>query len=222
MPVHPLPPPHDSAAPGWYVDPIAKDMLRWWDGTEWSETEFKLVETVVNMDLRKAPRPRTHPGVSPRIASEPRAASFAALAWGLLPAQVFLTGLITYVMIAAWTIIAGAYTEGLQVIGFAYLSAQLTVGAFLVGLPFRIAASARRWWFRHALWGLALFGLAAVGLLLSFVVGDAGPAHHAETAERPATDGYAPDTRVFLPSLLVLAFATMHLLPPLRRWRTAA
>lgn len=197
-------------------------MLRWWDGADWSETEFKLVETAMKMDLRKAPRPRTDPGDSPRAASEPRASKFTSLAWALLPVQVFLTGLITYVVIAAWTVIGGAYTEGLQVIGFAYLSAQLTIGAFLVGLPLRIAESARRWWFRHALWALALFGLAAVGLLLSFVVGDAGPVHYAETAEWPATDGYGPDTRVFLPSLVVLAFATMHLLPPLRRWRTAA
>ncbi|MFD1713293.1 DUF2510 domain-containing protein [Amnibacterium flavum] len=39
-----LPPPHDDAEPGWYVDPMADDMLRWWDGAEWSETEFKLVK----------------------------------------------------------------------------------------------------------------------------------------------------------------------------------
>lgn len=28
--------------PGWYVDPHADDMLRWWDGEEWSESDFKL------------------------------------------------------------------------------------------------------------------------------------------------------------------------------------
>lgn len=153
---------------------------------------------------------------------EQRASNIAAVAWALLPAHVFLTGLITYVAIAAWTVIGGAYTEGLQVIGFAIYSAQLTILVFVVGLPLRIASSVRRWWFRHAAWSLALFGLAAAGVLLSFFVGDAGPVHYPETADWPSTDGYEPDTRVFLPSLLVLAFATMHLLPPLRRWRTPA
>ena len=35
--------------------------------------------------------------------------------------------------------------------------------------------------------------------------------------EWPSTDGYAPDDRLFVPSLFVLAFATMHLRPPTRR-----
>lgn len=30
-----------ARAPGWYEDPDAADLLRWWDGTEWSETEFR-------------------------------------------------------------------------------------------------------------------------------------------------------------------------------------
>ena len=156
--------------------------------------------------------------MAPAVVTQ-RTSNIAAMAWVLLPAQVFLTGLITYVAIAAWTIIGGAYTEGLQVIGFAFYSAQLTILVFLVGLPLRIAPPARRWWFRHAGWSLALLGLAAAGILLSFFVGDAGPVHYTETADWPSTDGYEPDTRVFLPSLVVLAFATMHLLPPLRRWR---
>ncbi|MFF2372014.1 DUF2510 domain-containing protein [Agromyces sp. NPDC058110] len=42
-----LPPPSASTAPGWYVDPVANDMLRWWDGAEWSETEFKLARRVI-------------------------------------------------------------------------------------------------------------------------------------------------------------------------------
>jgi hypothetical protein len=36
----------DSPDPGWYQDPVAADMLRWWDGTAWSETEFKLAKPV--------------------------------------------------------------------------------------------------------------------------------------------------------------------------------
>jgi hypothetical protein len=31
-----------AAAPGWYPDPAAVDMLRWWDGDEWSDSDFKL------------------------------------------------------------------------------------------------------------------------------------------------------------------------------------
>ncbi|WP_092966959.1 DUF2510 domain-containing protein [Agromyces sp. CF514] len=28
-------------AAGWYEDPEASDLLRWWNGSEWSETEFR-------------------------------------------------------------------------------------------------------------------------------------------------------------------------------------
>jgi uncharacterized Tic20 family protein len=29
-----------SATPGWYEDPEAPDLLRWWDGENWSESEL--------------------------------------------------------------------------------------------------------------------------------------------------------------------------------------
>ena len=30
-----------SAVPGWYEDPEAPDLLRWWDGTRWSDDAFR-------------------------------------------------------------------------------------------------------------------------------------------------------------------------------------
>lgn len=138
----------------------------------------------------------------------------AARDWGLLAVQIFLTGLITYIAIAFWAITASGYTEGLQVVGFAVGSALITIAAFVIGLPLRIVRSARRWWFRHGAWFLALLGLGAVGMVVSYFVGGAGPVHYAEW---PPTDGYAPDDRLFVPSLFVLAFATMHLRPATRR-----
>lgn len=44
-----LPPPAEdtTAAPGWYSDPEAADMLRWWDGVAWSESDFKLAPRYV-------------------------------------------------------------------------------------------------------------------------------------------------------------------------------
>ena len=40
-----LPPPLTDdgvTEPGWYPDPNSPDLLRWWDGEEWSETDVKL------------------------------------------------------------------------------------------------------------------------------------------------------------------------------------
>jgi hypothetical protein len=51
--MRPLPPPQGGAAPGWYTDPMAADMLRWWDGSEWSETEFKLARPLVKTRTRR-------------------------------------------------------------------------------------------------------------------------------------------------------------------------
>ena len=139
--------------------------------------------------------------------------------WVLLPAQVFLTGLITWLVIGEWTAIAGAYTEGLQVIGFAVVSAALTILVFLLGLPLRVAPPVRRWWISHAGWMLGLLGLGTAGIVLSYFVGGAGPVYYDEVADWPLTDGYEPDAGLFWTSLLVLAFATMHLRPPQRRRR---
>ncbi|GAA2453673.1 DUF2510 domain-containing protein [Agromyces soli] len=44
--------------PGWYVDPHADDMLRWWDGEEWSESDFKLrppASSQIRHELRLGP-----------------------------------------------------------------------------------------------------------------------------------------------------------------------
>jgi hypothetical protein len=30
-----------AARPGWYEDPGATDLLRWWDGAQWSDQEFR-------------------------------------------------------------------------------------------------------------------------------------------------------------------------------------
>src|SRR5262245_23853833 len=38
---------------GWYTDPVAGDMLRWWDGEAWSETEFKLARPAVPPRVRR-------------------------------------------------------------------------------------------------------------------------------------------------------------------------
>ncbi|MFC9919810.1 DUF2510 domain-containing protein [Agromyces binzhouensis] len=51
--MHPLPPPHEGALPGWYTDPLADDMLRWWDGLEWSESDFKLARPLVRTKTKR-------------------------------------------------------------------------------------------------------------------------------------------------------------------------
>ncbi|NYG19904.1 hypothetical protein BJY17_000651 [Agromyces hippuratus] len=32
---------------------MAGDMLRWWDGSNWSETEFKLARTMITTEVRR-------------------------------------------------------------------------------------------------------------------------------------------------------------------------
>ena len=147
------------------------------------------------------------------------ATSGLALVWLALPVQVVLTGALTYVVLAAWSIIGGAFTEALQLFGFALVSTPLTVLVFVLGLPLRIVPRARAWWIRRAGWTFVVFGVAVAVLCLSYVGGTAGPVHNEAYADQPATDGYEPDPRFFLPALGVFAFASMHLLPPLRRTR---
>jgi len=143
-----------------------------------------------------------------------RSAYRARSAWILLPAQVVLTGAVTYVVIAAWSVIGGVFTEGLQVIGFAIVSTPLTILVFVLGLPLRLVPGARSWWCERPWAAVVLMAVAVAGIAVSYVVPGAGPVHNDATDEWAATDGYDPNAWVFLPALGLLAFALMHLLPP--------
>jgi len=142
----------------------------------------------------------------------------ARAAWIALPAQVVLTGAISWVVIAVWIVVGGLFTEGLQVVGIAVFATAPTILAFVVGLPLRLAPRARAWWFHRRAWAPVVFGVAVLGLLSSYLVGGAGPVHNAAGPEWPATDGYDPDVWVFAVALGVAAVASMHLLPPRRVW----
>jgi hypothetical protein len=143
-----------------------------------------------------------------------RPAYRARAAWILLPAQVVLTGAVTYVVIAAWSVIGGVFTEGLQVVGFAIVSTPLTILVFVLGLPLRIVPGARSWWCARPWVPVVVLAVAIAGIAVSYVGPGAGPVHNEATDEWVATDGYDPDPWVFLPALGALAFALMHLLPP--------
>lgn len=150
----------------------------------------------------------------PAVVPPGRGAHPARLAWIPLAVQVVLTGAVTYVVIAVLTVVAGTYSEGLQLIGFAIVSTPLTILVFLLGLPLRLVPRARSWWIRTAWWPVAPTVVAALGLAASYVVPGAGPVHHDATDDWAASDGYVPNAWVFLPALGVLAFALMHVLPP--------
>lgn len=137
-------------------------------------------------------------------------------AWNWLPAQIFVTGLITFVVSAEWMTIADTYSEGMQVIGLGLGSAVITIAAFLLGLPLRIAPSLRRWWIRHGGWPVIVLLLGVAGLVLSYFVGDAGAFHVPADELFPEANGYQPEGRLFIPSFGIVAFAAMHLLPPRR------
>lgn len=150
----------------------------------------------------------------PATVTPRRPAYRARAAWVLLPAQVVLTGAVTYVVIAAWSVIGGVFTEGLQVVGFAIVSTPLTILVFVLGLPLRVVPRVRSWWCELPWVVVVVLAVAVVGIALSFVVPGAGPVHNEATDEWVATDGYDPNPWVFLPALGLLAFALMHLLPP--------
>ncbi|MFJ4224115.1 hypothetical protein [Microbacterium sp. NPDC089695] len=141
----------------------------------------------------------------------------ARRAWNWLPLQVFATGLITFVVAATWISVSDQYSEGMQVVGLALGSAVITIAAFLLGLPLRVAPLLRAWWVRHGGWPVIVALLGIAGLVLSYVVGDAGPLHVPADDLFPEVNGYLPDGRIFVPSYGLLALATMHTLPPRRR-----
>lgn len=119
--------------------------------------------------------------VSPLYRTETR----TSRAWTALPVQVVLTGFITYVVIAACSVLGGTFTEGLQIVGIAVFSTPLTIAAFVLGLPLRLIPRARSWWFRRAEWTFVVFVLAALVLCLSYVVGRAGPVTTTPTHSGP-------------------------------------
>jgi len=139
-------------------------------------------------------------------------------AWNWLPAQVFATGLFTFVACALWMSISDQYSEGLQVVGLGLGAGVITIAAFLLGLPLRIAPPLRRWWVRQGVWPVVVFLLGAGGLAASYFVGDAGALRVPADDMFPEVNGYLPDGRLFIPSLGILALAAMHLLPPRRRF----
>lgn len=140
--------------------------------------------------------------------------------WILIPIQVFVTGLVTFVVVAAYADIAVGYDGGLQVVGYALASALLTFSALVLGLPLRIVPLLRRWWVGHSRSMVVLFLTASGFLVLSYVVGDAGPVHYPATEFEHAVSGYAPDALVFWTAAGAVAFATMHLRPPRRSRRS--
>lgn len=139
--------------------------------------------------------------------------------WVLIPAQVFLTGLVTFIVVAQYASLAVGYDGGLQVIGYGVASALLTITAFVLGLPMRIAPPIWRWWVGHSWSMVALFVAASGFIVLSYFVGGAGPVHYPSTESEREVFGYAPDPRVFWAAAGTLALATMHLRPPRRKPR---
>lgn len=138
-------------------------------------------------------------------------------AWNWLPAQVLVAGATSFIVTGLWLSISDQYSEGLQVIGLGLVSAVITIAVFVLGLPLRVAPSLRRWWVRHPGGPVIVLLLGAGGLVLSYFVGGAGPLHLPADDLFPEANGYQPEGGVFIPSLGILAFAAMHLLPPRRR-----
>lgn len=139
--------------------------------------------------------------------------------WFVLIPQTVLAGFLVFTVTTAWIVIGGLLTEPLEGIFIGLFAAVVTLAVFVLGLPLRLIPRLRAFWFRRAGWSLVFVALALGGVLGSYFFSGAGPVHYNATREWPATDGYDPNPTVFLSSLALLAFTSMHALLPLRRWK---
>jgi hypothetical protein len=84
---------HASPVPGWYADPAAPGMLRWWDGRQWTAAQQPLVHA-----LRPPPSPAQGP---PRHTGRNERLGRAALLL-VAAAQVLMAGALGYLL---WVVV---------------------------------------------------------------------------------------------------------------------
>jgi len=149
----------------------------------------------------------------------------AGRVWLALPVQAAAAGAVFFVLGFVMTVIGSLYDGVISFIGYLLVPAILstaTVGIVVVlGLPLRIVPRLREWWTSHGGWFLGAGVVSFVVLLLSYVIGDAGPVLIAPSVGDPGGEVYGPDWRLFLPGWFVLAMSVTHFWWP-RAWRPRA
>ncbi|GAA1061970.1 hypothetical protein GCM10009573_33980 [Agromyces bracchium] len=115
-------------AAGWYEDPEAPDLERWWDGNEWSDTEFRpkpedseLVAYLKSYRDLDPTSPTNYLAVSALVQATialAAAAACLAIAIALPAALATLVGSTLLIATAGIVVLVGVWSTGLGIIAF--------------------------------------------------------------------------------------------------------
>jgi len=147
--------------PGWYEDPEAADLQRWWDGQRWSDTEFRAKPE----DHELVKYVKSYSDLSP--SSPTNYLAFSSLVCSIIELAAALVLLVT-VWLARPTSSAIAFVTGFSVaaatIGFVSVWTMVTSSLAV--------ANGRRTGMRktHAIIGLCLASLASILSVLALIL----------------------------------------------------
>lgn len=148
-----------ARAPGWYEDPEATDLLRWWDGTDWSDTEFRAKPE----DSELVAYVKSYQDLSPRSPTNFLAISSLVQATIALVVAVALSALSTSLSSAAATLVASTLLVLAELV-------VVLVGLWAAALGVLAIQNARRHQGRRIRHAIAAVLIATAAVIVSVVL----------------------------------------------------